>query len=111
MPQPAIVPVPEIAALRAAWARNPRDLGVGLYNPGTGEIHIGSFDDTGGVGHDGLAKLLGITNEAEWRGFTVCPNGDWYPISHFNLPDGSLYMAPDAAAEVEQALRYAALIP
>jgi hypothetical protein len=63
------------------------------------------------MGHDGLARLFGITNEAEWRGFTVCPNGDWYSISHFNLPDGSLNMASDAAVEVEQALRQAALIP
>src|SRR4029453_3710425 len=66
VPKPATVLHQEVDALRAAWARNPRDLGLGLYNPGTGEIHIGSFDETGRTGHDGLANLLGITNEAEW---------------------------------------------
>ena len=54
---------------------------------------------------------LGITDDSEWRGFVVWPDGTWLPVSRFNQPDGGSRMPPDLAAEVEQALRRAGLIP
>src|SRR5262249_1824958 len=111
VPKPATILPDEVDKLRKAWARNSLDLGLGLYKPSSGEIHIGSYDDTGQLGHDGLAALLAITDDAEWRGFAVWPDGAWLPVSRFNQPDGGLRMAPDSAAEVEQALRRAGLIP
>jgi hypothetical protein len=60
-PNPVPAPVPgtisqaEVDALRRAWVQNSNDIGLGLYNPSTGEIHVGTFDTTGQrIGHDGL---------------------------------------------------------
>jgi hypothetical protein len=39
-----MIPPGDVANLQAAFAANPRDVGVGLYHPGTGEIRLGSFD-------------------------------------------------------------------
>ncbi len=110
VPKPATISPDEVDELRKAWAKNSLDLGLGLYKPSTGEIHIGSYDDTGQIGHDGLAGRLGITDESEWRGFVVFPDGSWIPVSRFNQSDGGSRMAADSAAEVEQALRKAGLI-
>jgi hypothetical protein len=100
-----------VAAIQAAFASNPRDIGVGLYNPKTGEICIGSFDQvTQGGGHQGLADALGITDNSEWRGFVISSDGSFNPASHFNRCDGSPRMKPDLANLVEQTLRQAGLV-
>jgi hypothetical protein len=107
-----MIPADDVARLRDAFRANPRDLGVGLYNPTTGEIRLGSFDnDTDGKGHEGLADALGITDDAAWRGFSLSASGLLAPVSHFNMPDGSLLLRPEYEATVRAALRLAGLIP
>ncbi len=60
-PAPATIPPTEVDAVWRAWAQNSKDLGLGLYNPFTGEIHVGTFDTTGqSMGHDGLQMTLGF---------------------------------------------------
>ena len=99
------------AGLRRAFQANPNDLGVGLFNPNTGEIRLGSFDlVTQGQGHQGLADAFGILNNSEWRGFIVTSDGKFVPTSHFNLVDGSTTMQPTIANGVEAALRQAGLV-
>lgn len=101
----------DILALRAAFQANPRDLGVGLYNTATGEIRVGSFDKvTGQGGHQGLADALGITDNSDWRGFMVSSSGQFAPMSHYNLADGSVTMLPALAQVVEHALRQCGLV-
>jgi hypothetical protein len=82
MSLPATVPQAEIAALRMAWAKDPQDLGLGMYRPSTGEIHIASYDETGRTGHDGLQHFLGIPDaeRPEWRGF-IFPLPVWPSIT------------------------------
>ena len=98
--------------MRLAWARNPNDLGLGLFNPTTGEIHVGSFDMTGGIGHDGLQIVLGIldADRPNWRGFVVTSGGQAINHSAFNNPDGGVRMLAPSFAKVEDALRQAGLI-
>lgn len=106
-----MIPPGDIAALRAAFQANPSDLGVGLYNPITGEARLGSFDSvTQRQGHQGLADALGIVNNAEWRGFIVRSDGQFLPMSHFNNVDGSVNLLPIHETAVRQLLRQAGLI-
>jgi hypothetical protein len=106
-----MVPAGDIADLQAAWQANPQDLGVGLYNPSTGEIRLGNFDIvTRRQGHQGLADALGIVNNGEWRGFLVTSDGKFAPTSHFNLVDGTLAMKPDQESAVRQELQQAGLL-
>jgi hypothetical protein len=106
-----MIPAGDIADLQAAFLANPRDLGVGLYCPSTGEIRLGSFDVvTQGQGHQGLANALGIANNALWRGFVVSSDGKFAPTSHFNLVDGGLPMRLDYQVFVRQELQQAGLI-
>jgi hypothetical protein len=107
-----IIPQAEVDALRLAWARNPNDLGLGLFNPSTGAIHVGSFDMTGRIGHDGLQNMLGIpdADRPHWRGFVVSSGGLAINNSAFNNPDGGVRMLPASFAQVEEALRQAGLI-
>ena len=106
-----MIPSADVADLRFAFRSNPQDIGVGLYNPFTGEIRIGSFDlVTGGQGHQGLADRLGITKNIEWRGFLVSSDGRFLPTSHFNLVDGALTMTQPHADFVRQELRQAGLL-
>lgn len=101
----------ELTALKTEFRKNPKDIGVGLYNPMTGEIHLGSFDIvTKRRGHQGLATVHGITNNSEWRGFMVTSAGQLIPNSHFNLPDGSAGMNPMLVAQLEIELRQAGVI-
>jgi hypothetical protein len=95
-----------------AWARNSNDIGLGLFNPSTGEIHVGSFDTTGGTGHDGLQNTLGIpdADRPHWRGFVISSGGQAINSSAFNNPDGGLRMLLASFAQVEDALRRAGLI-
>lgn len=106
-----MIPPGDVADLQAAFAANPQDLGVGLYNPTTGEIRLGSFDiRTLGQGHQGLANVLGIRDNGEWRGFVLSSDGKCAPTSHFNLVDGAMTMKPDHEAQVRQELRQAGLL-
>lgn len=83
----------EVIDLRQAFRANPLDLGVGLYNPSTGEMHVGSYDKKcARQGHQGLADALGITNNREWRGFTVSSGGRFLSQSHFDVIDGTSRM-------------------
>jgi hypothetical protein len=60
----------DVAELQDAFTANPQDIGVGLYNPTSGVIRLGSFDrQTQGKGDDGLAEVLGVTDHEEWRGY------------------------------------------
>jgi hypothetical protein len=75
-----MIPAGDVADLRAAFRANPQDLGVGLYNPATGEIQLGSFDlVTQGQGHQGLADALGIKDNGNWRGFLVTADRRFEP--------------------------------
>ncbi len=106
-----MIPAGDIADLQAAFQANPADLGVGLYNPSTGDVRLGSFDTiTQRQGHQGLADALRITNNGDWRGFLISPGGKLLPVSHFNLVDGALTMKPDYEAFVRQELRQAGLL-
>jgi hypothetical protein len=106
-----MIPAADVAALRAAFQANLLDLGVGLFNRSTGEIRLESFDTvTQGRGHQGLADVLGITDNLDWRGFLVTPDGQFVPTSHFNLIDGALTMKPSDEASVRRELRQEGLI-
>jgi hypothetical protein len=98
--------------LRLAWGKDPTDIGLGLYNPSTGEIHVSSYDASGQMGHDGLQQMLGIPDAARpnWRGFLLTSGGQAVNTSSFNNPDGGLQMRQDFFAEVLDALRRAGLI-
>jgi len=113
-PNPGTIPLAEVAAVRAAWAQNGTDLGLGLYNPFTGEIHVGTFDTTGqSIGHDGLQISLRIpdADRPQWRGFVFSSDGQTFNQSGLNIPDGSApRMRADFFAQVENALRRAGLI-
>lgn len=107
----SMIPPVDVADLRAAFVANPNDLGIGLYNPATGEIRLGNFDlVTRGYGHQGLADALGITNNGEWRGFIVTADGRFAPTSHFNLIDGALVMSTSQQASVRQELEQVGLL-
>jgi hypothetical protein len=100
----------EVDALRAAWGANPQDIGVGVYNPQTGETHIMSMQNTGNIGHDGVIQALGLT-ASEWMGYIVTSDGTFWPQSGLNVPWTSTHQMPaNAAAAVQQALRAAGLI-
>jgi len=104
----------ETGNLQKAFRSNPNDVGIGLFNPRTGEIHLGSFDQLSSAGfaqgHQGLADSLGITDPSQWQGFIIDSNGGFAPISHFNQPFGSaMAMPPAQAALVLHALQQAGL--
>ena len=106
-----MTPASDIADLQAAFLANSMDLGVGLYNPSTGEIRLGSFDlVTQGQGHQGLADALGISNGAQWRGFVISSDGRFAPTSHFNIVDGGLALRSDYEDHVRAELLHAGLI-
>jgi hypothetical protein len=113
-PAPATIPQTEVDAVRRAWLQNSADVGLGLYNPSTGEIHVGTFDTTGQrIGHDGLQRTLGIpdSDRHQWRGFIFSSAGQAINNSGFNLPDGNApRMRADYFAEVAAALRRSGLI-
>lgn len=100
--------------VRRAWAQDNNDIGLGLYNPSTGEIHVGTFDTTGQrTGHDGLQQSLGIpdADRRGWRGFIFTSRGQAVNNSGFNVPDGTPpRMRADYFAEVLDALRRAGLL-
>jgi hypothetical protein len=100
----------EVDWVKDAFRANPKDVGIGLVNPTTGEIRLGSFDGTNGQAHQGLAHALNIFNNADWRGFIVTADGQFVPGSHFNLPDGGLVLRPDLSSLVEQELRRVGLV-
>jgi hypothetical protein len=104
----------EVTGVRAAWATNSNDVGLGLYNPSTGEIHVGTFDTTGqGMGHDGLQIAFRIpdADRPQWRGFVFTSSSQIMNLSGFNVPDGTFpRMRADYFAQVEDALRRAGLI-
>lgn len=112
-PIPATVAPAEVAAVRAAWVKNRNDVGVGLYNPTTGEIHVGTYDTTAlRIGHDGLQASFGIADvdRPHWRGFVFDSSGQTMNASGFNAPDGNPpRMRPDYFSQVEDALRRAGL--
>lgn len=106
-----MIPAGDIADLRDAFRVNPHDIGIGLYNPTTGEIRLGSFDAVSNrQGHQGLADAVGIADNDDWRGFIVGADKRLIPVSHFNLVDGALTMRPDHEAALRQELRQAGLI-
>ena len=119
-PNPSPRPIPgtiaqtEVDMVRTAWAQNINDIGLGLYNPFMGEIHVGTFDTTGQrAGHDGLQSSLGIpdADRRQWRGFIFTSRGQVVNNSGFNVPDGTPpRMHADYFAEVYDALRRAGLI-
>lgn len=77
-PAPGTISAEEVAAVRVAWAANAGDLGLGLYHPSSGEIHVGTFDTTGRhIGHDGLQMALNIpdADRPQWRGFIFSSGG------------------------------------
>jgi hypothetical protein len=101
-----MIPPRDILDLQDAFHSNSRDIGVGLYNPSTGEIRLGSFDlVTGGQGHQGLADVLGIADNTDWRGSLVFSDNKFLPTSHFNLVDGTLTMKAAHESFVRQELR------
>lgn len=90
-----MIPPGDVDRLRADFANNPNELGVGLYNPTTGVIRLGGFDSvTFKCGHYGLAAACGIVDDAEWRGFTVNANGRFAGTSSYNRIDGSVKLLP-----------------
>ncbi len=97
----------EVDDLLQAFAQNPNDLGVGICNPTTGEIHIASFDRVAPGGHLDLVSKFGL-DPAEWRGFVVSSDGQYQPISHLN--GLSLRMDQPLATAVEELLRKAGLV-
>ena len=106
-----MIPPRDVADLKADFRTNPQDVGVGLYNPSTGEIRLGSFDRvTQQQGHQGLADALGITKNSDWRGFLVSTDGKFHPMSHFNLLDGSLMLKPSHEIDVRKELQQAGLL-
>jgi hypothetical protein len=113
-PKPGTIPQDEVDAVQRAWAHNRSDIGLGLYNPSTGEIHVGTFDTTGQrMGHDGLQRTLGVptADRPDWRGFLFTSNGQCVNSSGFNLPDGTPpRMQGDSFAQVQDSLRRAGLI-
>lgn len=100
-------PAPEVDALRRAFALNGNDLGIGLYNPTTGEMHLASFDQVAPGGHADLAQQLGLRS-SEWRGFVVDATGQFAPVSHLNGP--GMQMPVDMAEAVESVLRQVGLL-
>jgi len=113
-PAPATISQAEVDAVRRAWVQNTSDIGVGLCNPNTGEIHVGTFDTTGQrIGHDGLQMTLGIpdADRPQWRGFIFSSGGQAINNSGFNVADGAApRMRADSFAAVEAALRHGGLI-
>jgi hypothetical protein len=113
-PTPCILLPAEVDSVRRAWARNRNDLGLGIYNPYTGEIRIGTFDTTGQrIGHDGLQMTLEFPDRdrPQWRGFVFSSGGQVINQSGFNIPDGTPpRMRADYFAEVQDALKREGLI-
>src|SRR5262245_49041090 len=109
-----VIPQAEILAVRAEWVVNRQDIGLGLYNVQSGEIHVGTFDTTGQrIGHDRLRLTLGFpdADRPQWRGFVFSSSGQAFNRSGFNVPDGSPpRMRADYFAQVEDALKRAGLI-
>jgi hypothetical protein len=106
-----MIPPGDVTNLQAAFRANPNDLGVGLYNPSTGEIRLGSFDlVTRGQGHQGLADAIGIKDNGDWRGFVVSAAGKLIAASHFNLVDGDLLMDGRYEAVVRRELQQAGVL-
>jgi hypothetical protein len=91
------------------WQQEPGDIGLGVYNPSTGEIHVGSFDAYGG--HDLFLQNLGITDAAPWRGFVVGSNGQASNNSGLNVGLGyGQGMSPTDYQHVVDELRQGGLI-
>ena len=91
-PLPGAIPQTEVDAVRAAWLNNDKDIGVGLYNPSTGEMHVGTFNTAGQrMGHDGLQLTLAIddADRPQWRGFIFLSSGQAMNLSGFNILDGT----------------------
>src|SRR5580700_9942571 len=113
-PAPATISTAELDAVKRAWVQNSSDIGVGLYNPSSGEIHVGTFDTTGQrIGHDGLQMTVGIpdSDRHQWRGFIFSSGGQAINNSGFNAPDGtSPRMRADSFAEVRVALQRVGLV-
>ncbi len=113
-PTPGTIPQAEVNAVRARWGIKASDIGLGLYNPGTGEIRVSTFDTGGqGIGHEGLQMTLGIpdADRPQWRGFVFNSAGQAMNLSGFNIPDGTPpRMRADHYAQVGDALRRAGLI-
>ena len=106
-----MIPPDDIVALQAAFAVNPRDLGVGLVHLHDGIIRLGSFDlVTLGQGHRGLADAIGVTRNHRWRGFVVTATGQFVTTRHFLIIHGGLLLRPETAAVVEAELRQAGLL-
>jgi hypothetical protein len=86
----------------------------GLYNPSTGEIHVGTFDTTGqSIGHDGLQMTLGFpdADRPQWRGFVFSSGGQSINQSGVNIPDGAPpRMRAGFFAQVQDALSRAGLV-
>lgn len=113
-PTPCTLLHTEVDSVRRAFARNRNDLGLGIYNPYTGEIRIGTFDTTGlRIGHDGLQMTVGFpdSERPQWRGFVFSSGGQVINQSGFNIPDGTPpRMRAVYFAEVQTALKQEGLI-
>jgi hypothetical protein len=113
-PLRAVISQVEADAVRAAWAQNSNDVGLGLYNPFRGAIHVGTYDTTGQqMGHDGLQMTVGIPDveRLQWRGFVFTSSGQLINVSGFNIPDGAApRMRADYLVQVDDALRRASLL-
>jgi hypothetical protein len=106
-----MIPTADIAQLQAAFQFNARDLGIGLNNPSTGVIRLGSLDRvTLGKGHQGLADALSISDVRNWRGFVIRSDAKFFPTSHFNLVDGKIALRADHEDYVRKELQQAGLI-
>jgi len=92
-PDPSI-PRSEVDALRARWITDSNDLGLGVYNPTTSEIHVGNFDSHGG--HDLFLQNLGVTDHNDWRGFVVVSDGQVINNSGLNVGSGYRQGMPPA---------------
>lgn len=62
------IPQADVNLVRVRFAADPQDVGIGLYNPSTGEIRLSTVDAAGG--HAGLAHSLAIPHDRDWRGFS-----------------------------------------
>ncbi|MCI0463316.1 MAG: hypothetical protein L0Z62_40735, partial [Gemmataceae bacterium] len=96
----------QASELLHAFRMKPNDLGVGLYNPTTGQIHLASMDRVATGGHGHLTQILNL-RDSEWRGFVIGARGEFFPTSHLN-PGGR--MPAEMAERVAGLLRQAGLV-
>ncbi len=105
-----VVPPDEASAVQVALQQNPQNMGLVVYNPTTGEIHVGPFDRFGG--HDALLDSIGqLDNSSQWLGAVVQSDGEVLNISALNAGSGGQGMGmPDAVLQtVTSALKAAGL--